>query len=173
MGDTLSCLAPMKAELGIKLTPCLGFSPAEMQAIAKHPAAWAANALNFTKAYNLDGFQFDEELRLSDGLSPTDVTAAEAGWDLLAEGLHKRNGTLTEYKGCVRNHLPYYLGQNCSAAVRLMPHLDRVVAAGTYWNNTVDGFEALLLDEVLSVVENPGDCGAHDCLLTGKALWRS
>ena len=27
--------------------------------------------------------------------------------------------------------------------------------------------------QVLSVVQNPGDCGAMDCLLSGKALWRS
>ena len=40
----------------------------------------------------------------------------------------------------------------------------------------MDGYTdlaALLLDEVLSVVENPGDCGALDCLLTGAALWKT
>ena len=26
---------------------------------------------------------------------------------------------------------------------------------------------------MLSVVENPGDCGALDCLLTGNALWKT
>ena len=32
-------------------------------------------------------------------------------------------------------------GGNCSATLGLMPHMDRVVAAGTYWNNSVDGFQ--------------------------------
>eukprot|EP01052_Picozoa_sp_SAG31_P039165 SAG31_NODE_5375_length_2577_cov_1.209040_1_plen_251_part_00 len=141
--DTLDCIMKAKAELHIKNSPCLGFAPEHLKAIAAHPEAFASHALNFTRTYDLDGFNFDEEIRLPEtGMNATELANLEKGWDLLAEGLHlQNNGSLTEYKGCVRNHLPYYLGQNCSAAVRQMPHLDRVVAAGTYWNNSVDGFE--------------------------------
>ena len=32
-------------------------------------------------------------------------------------------------------------GGNCSATLGFMPHMDRVVAAGTYWNNSVAGFQ--------------------------------
>ena len=119
--DTLDCVAAIKAQLGIKNSPCLGFRPAELKAIATHPAAFASNALNFSRAYDLDGFNLDVELRVPEmGLNSTELTSLERGWDLLAAGLRQQNnGSLTQYKGCVRNHLPY----EASAISRRMPRL--------------------------------------------------
>ena len=66
-------------------------------------------------------------------------------FDLLSDRV-----TLYRYAGCVHNHEPAYLNETCEQFTNVAPKV-KVQGAGTYWDNTVSGFNAILLDMVSDI----------------------
>ena len=100
----------------------------------------------------------------------------------LAMALHATgNRTLTRYAGCVHNHEPPYWGETCQQFLAAAPAVDRVAAAGPYWDNSPAGFEGLVRDAVnssggpasiprISIAVCPFGC-AHPVTLTQQQLY--
>ena len=107
----------------------------------------ASVMMTYLEEYGFDGFDLDMESKHVYGSDKAGINAAV---NLLASRLHAVNATLTRYAGCVHNGQPAYWNETCEEQVSGAPLVDRVAAAGPYWDNSVDGFRALVLDAINS-----------------------
>lgn len=155
---TEACYRAMRDALGLRVTPSFGGgecwpgSFCSTLAAARAPQSFAHTLATYAAEAGFDGFNLDLEAK---NIAGDDVRGINEAANAAAAALHALGDkTLTRYAGCVHNHEPCYWNETCAEQVRGAPDVDRVAAAGPYWDNTPEGFEALVRDAINSVGPN-------------------
>ena len=97
---------------------------------------------NFSKnQVKIDDIWIDFETK---NLNSDDTKNLNAFFNTLSHSL-PTNSYLYRYAGCVHNHEPAYLNETCQQFTEKAPDVI-VQGAGTYWDNTPNGFKSVFLD---------------------------
>lgn len=156
-----ACLLSIQKDLGIKVTVGLGGSECYPQSAPCPTLMIASNVTGFiesaTSAVVSDGWSglatdFEAKYDYVDQRSKREVALNVSAWyEGLSEALEKKGASagVSRWAGCVHNGLGDYMNMTCAEFAHLAPKV-HLLAMGTYWDNSPDGFENLLLDAIIS-----------------------
>lgn len=156
-----ACMLSIQKDLGIKVAPVIGGGEcyphsascptlsiaSDVNGFVENATAtvmqsgWAGLSTDFESKYDYVNQSMKREISLNfsrwyAGLSETlESKGASAG--------------LSRWAGCVHNGLEDYMNMTCAEFAHLAPKV-HLLAMGTYWDNSPDGFENLVLDSIIS-----------------------
>ena len=127
----------------------------QAKVIGRNPKYFINSLLSYIRGLKLDRVWIDFETK---NLNSNDTLHLNGLFNQLSNDI-----SLYRYAGCVHNGEPAYLNETCKQFVNGAPNVI-VQGAGTYWDNTPDGFKSILMDMISDIgVENIGRLSVAVC----------